>query len=153
MAKPKRDDVPFLSITKLRVRGAVRPTDHAVTLEFPNGEWHHVKIVHTPHRLMASRPNPLFCHFECPHCRKKAKKLRWLDDWDTPRCRSCDGLTQSRGDPALVVQRLREKLYGPNPPVIRRDSVELSLRLAEIRQREFELKAHGKTLRQLARGS
>jgi hypothetical protein len=148
MSRLARDAIPCLVLTRLRVRGVVRPADRAVTLEFPNGKSHHTKVI-------GLRTNPLFGHFECPHCGRLAKKLRWLDDWPEPRCQRCDGLTyayrQTNGDRTLVIERLRDRLYGENPIAIKRDSVELSLRLAELRQREWQLRqfkrAHARALR------
>jgi hypothetical protein len=138
---PRRDDLPAIGVSQLRALHTITPSMTSVEIAF--GELK--RTVRVTHRLFPPRGpegrRGSWSFFLCPSCSRRVRTLRLYDGRVV--CSHCDGLlnraqmegrrTQER------IDRLRERLYGPNPAKLRRRALELSLKRALIVERRKRL--------------
>ena len=132
---PRRDDLPAVSVSRLRASGAIAPDATSVVIAFGEGEAALKREVRLTHRCFPQGGSWSF--FLCPSCSRRARTLRLYDG--RLACRWCDGLLlrcqmEGRGTRERI-DRLRERLYGAEPARQRRRALELSLRRALIVER------------------
>jgi hypothetical protein len=143
-SRPRRDDLPVVTSSRLRALGLIKPGAETVTFEL-GGVKLSARLWH-----MAFPNGGGWSFFLCPSCGVRARTLRLYDGRAV--CRRCDGLLSicqaGRGfDLEARIARLRQRLYdgrgrswGRATPE-RRAQLEISLRRALIRQRRLRL--HG----------
>ena len=145
---PRRDDLPFVKVSRLRATGAITPESASVLIAFGDGDDALKREVKVINRLFPIRGKEgkrgSWSLFICPSCSRRAMVLRLYDGRVV--CIRCDGLLQRQqmGDKSGRIARLREKLYG-GQPIVKRRALEASLRKALIaeRRRKARLAIHG----------
>ena len=129
-SKPRRDDLPAISSSRLRKLRAITPDMKTVRLELM-GATFDVGLAHTALWYGGS-----WSYFVCP-CGRLARTVRLLEGRLV--CRRCDGLLArcQMADKGPAIARRVERLAEPS--IRRRATLERSLRQAMIREREKRL--------------
>ena len=140
-----KDDLPAVSVSRLRALGIIRPDMTSVAVKVADLE----RTVGLQHIHFPNGGGWSF--FVCPQCGHRARTLRLTGDGRLA-CRRCDGLRYrceriDRGDRSVTIARLKALLYGPrqrlkphfNLSMDRRRRLEASLRRALIRERQARL--------------
>lgn len=130
---PRRDDLPAISVSRLRALKSITPEMKRFTIELA-GERRVVRLAHTRLKYGGG-----WSYFVCPSCLRIARTLRMLGDRLV--CRRCDGLLArcQTHDKGPAIARLEALLYGSSKPK-RRDRLELRLRRARLGERREKLK-------------
>jgi hypothetical protein len=152
MAREYQDDLVSVNSARLRAQGVIRPDATSAIVCFGEGEAALKRTVKVWHRVFRNgRAQSLFY---CPHCGGKAQVLKVYDG--RVRCRRClmragvqfrsaYGSREERAEAReRQIEALRAKLAGGSlrlhprggRGIERRRELELSLRRAEIRERE-----------------
>lgn len=139
-SKPRRDDLPAISASRLRALRAITPLLKTITIEL--GERTDRFVVDLAHTHFPNGGG--WSYFICPSCARLARTLRLLEGRLV--CRTCDGLLarcqlgdrpgESHGDKRPPIERLLERLDGK---VTRRAKLTRSLRRKLIAERERRL--------------
>ena len=150
-----QDDLPAINSARLRAMGVISPGAETAVIVFGEGEGALRREVRVWHRQF--RNGRGISLFLCPHCGGKAQLLKLFDG--RPRCRRClmrsgvqfriaYGTHAERAEArAKRIEKLRAKLGGPplrlkplpGLKVARRRELELSLKRALIRRRDWAL--------------
>jgi hypothetical protein len=136
-----KDDLPSISVSRLRATGVIRPDMTAIAVKVGELE-RTVGLAHT------TFPNGGgWSWFVCPQCQHRTRTLRLTED-NRLCCWRCDGLLYAcqHHDPAIRIARLKALLYGGQArhkprwiSIDRRRRLELSLRRALLVQRQNAL--------------
>lgn len=136
-----KDDLPAVSVSRLRALGIIRPDMAKVTVKVADLE----RTVGLQHLHFPNGGG--WSLFVCPHCGHRARTLRLTEDGRLV-CWRCDGLRYrcERRDRSLTIARLKALLYGEparlKPRWLnldRRRRLEASLRRALILDRQDRL--------------
>jgi hypothetical protein len=130
--EPRRDDLPFVKVSRLRAEGVITPLMNKVAVEIGG----HTREVGLWHMFFPNDGS--WSYFLGPTCARRCQTLRLHDGRFV--CRSCDGLLLhcATGDRGPRIERLRAKLTGKH--VHRPAQTEWSLRQALIAKRRQRLK-------------
>jgi hypothetical protein len=143
------DDFPFLSSSRLRALGELRPAAPTAVIQFPDGEVFTVPVQHVRF------PNGGSWSFFVCSCGRRCRTLRLYGG-----ALACKGCLEARGfryrvedmsrseRAAHVAERLKARLASPSParlkPHLRYSRLERRSRLtAALRQCEFRVARHG----------
>jgi hypothetical protein len=136
-----KDDLPAISVSRLRARGLVTPAMTSVILKVAELEAT-IAVTHT------TFPNGGgWSWFVCPQCQHRTRTLRLTED-NRLVCWRCDGLLYrcQQHDRSLTIARLKALLYGPPArlkprwlTMDRRRRLEASLRHALMVERQERL--------------
>ena len=144
MARPIRDSLPAVGVTRLRATGAITLESTSIKVAFGTGPDALEREIRVVHRLFPSGGSWSF--FVCPSCLRRARILRLHDGRIV--CWRCDGLiyacqaNKSRKTRTDVIERLTARLQSGKT---NRARVERLLRRALIveRRKRLGLSAHG----------
>jgi hypothetical protein len=139
------DDLPAISVSRLRAMGVVTAATKSIRLSFAGEPGQDVAVV------LRKFPNGgSWNFFVCPSCGRRARVLRRHEKIVCRTCARAQGLWPRAmlGDKGPSIERLIARLYGPparlhprpGRTLDRRAKLEQSLRRAIIRQREERLK-------------
>jgi hypothetical protein len=152
MERQFQDDLVSVNSARLQALGIIRPNAVGATIRFGEGEDALVREVRVWHRVFSNGRHQSI--FYCPHCQGKAQILKLFDG--RVRCRKClmragvqfrsaYGSPEERAEAReRQIEALKAKLTGGSlrlhprggRGIERRRELELSLRRAEIRERE-----------------
>jgi hypothetical protein len=132
LGEPRRDDLPFVKVSRLRATGAINPLMDSADIEI-GGHKREVGLWH-----MFFPNDGSWSYFLCPTCARRCQTLRLYDGRFV--CASCDCLLLrcQSGDKRPRIERLRARLAEPKKK--RPVQLEQALRQALIAERRERLK-------------